>query len=74
MTTYHSSYRRGHNTYEVDAGDGRYVIRCRGRVVAHSEALPEQPLHQGVSDDTAFVIFAMEAVRHLARPGDRRRH
>ncbi len=69
MTTYHSSYRRGQKTYEVDAGDGRYIVRCQGEVVAQSEGLPSVPPHQGVSDDTALMIFAMDAVRRLAQSG-----
>jgi hypothetical protein len=74
MTTYHSSYRRGQKVYEVDAGDGRYTVRCQGRVVAHGEGLPSTPPHEGVSDDTALMIFAMDAVRRLSQAGNETRH
>ncbi len=69
MTTYHSSYRRGNRIYEVDAGDGQYTIRCQGSIVAHSEELPLVPSHNGVSDDIALMIFAMDAVRRISSQG-----
>ncbi len=74
MTTYHSSYRRGQKVYEVDAGDGRYVIRCQGRVVARSEGSAAMPPLHGVSQDTALMIFAMDAVRRLSQAGNETRH
>jgi hypothetical protein len=74
MTTYHSSYRRGRKVYEVDAGDGRYVVRCQGRIVALSPGRAAMPPLLGVSDDTAMMIFAMDAVRRLSQPGNATRH